>query len=252
MVEMVVVGELCKDVFIYGDCNRICPEAPVPVFTPYFQHTISSDGMAGNVCSNLKVMGGNYIFICNQNDNIVKTRYIDQKTNQMLLRIDESDSTPRILESQLDYIQHLSKDIECLIISDYNKGFLHEDDIALMSTWYKFVFLDTKKKIGSWANDVTFIKINEVEYNNTSDTIGDVVNIDDKLIVTRGDEGCMYGEITYPVSEKIQTVDVSGAGDTFHSAFAIEYMKSKDIVKSIEYAQACTNIVIKKKGVATL
>ena len=45
---------------------------------------------------------------------------------------------------------------------------------------------------------------------------------------------------------------VSGAGDTFHSDFTVEYMKSKDIKKAITFAQECTNQVIMKKGVATV
>ena len=31
MINILVVGELCEDNFIYGECKRLCPEAPVPV-----------------------------------------------------------------------------------------------------------------------------------------------------------------------------------------------------------------------------
>ena len=31
---ILVIGELGKDVFMYGKCDRICPEAPVPIFNP--------------------------------------------------------------------------------------------------------------------------------------------------------------------------------------------------------------------------
>ena len=34
MNKVLVIGDSCEDVFIYGDIERICPEAPVPVFTP--------------------------------------------------------------------------------------------------------------------------------------------------------------------------------------------------------------------------
>ena len=43
---ILVVGDNCKDVFIYGDCNRICPEAPVPVFNPSPLDEVENDGMA--------------------------------------------------------------------------------------------------------------------------------------------------------------------------------------------------------------
>ena len=32
--KILVIGDSCTDIFIYGECNRICPEAPVPVFNP--------------------------------------------------------------------------------------------------------------------------------------------------------------------------------------------------------------------------
>ena len=33
-MKILVIGDSCHDVFVYGKCDRICPEAPVPVFTP--------------------------------------------------------------------------------------------------------------------------------------------------------------------------------------------------------------------------
>ena len=33
-MSVLVIGESCIDVFQYGDCKRLCPEAPVPVFNP--------------------------------------------------------------------------------------------------------------------------------------------------------------------------------------------------------------------------
>jgi bifunctional ADP-heptose synthase (sugar kinase/adenylyltransferase) len=252
IIETVVVGEMCRDIFIYGDCKRICPEAPVPVFTPDYDKEVISDGMAGNVCSNLTAMGAGSLFYCNY-DIPEKTRYIDHKTNQMLLRVDSfDDKVKRITNTQLKQIKEASERINCLIISDYDKGFLHEDDIKLMTKWFEYIFMDTKKTLGSWANKVTFIKINEVEYLNTYHSLKEVRKINDKLIITRGQEGCVYGTEIFPVGEKIQTMDVSGAGDTFHAGFAVEYMRSKNIVSAIHYAQECTNLVIKKKGVATI
>ena len=33
-MKVLVIGDSCTDKFVYGECNRICPEAPVPVFNP--------------------------------------------------------------------------------------------------------------------------------------------------------------------------------------------------------------------------
>ena len=33
-MNILVVGDSCKDIFIYGDIDRLAPEAPIPVFNP--------------------------------------------------------------------------------------------------------------------------------------------------------------------------------------------------------------------------
>lgn len=253
---MIVIGERCRDIFVYGDCRRICPEAPVPVFNPL--STVSNEGMAGNVVSNLTALGIKSIFICNKED-IIKTRYVDEKTNQMLLRVDENDRASAISDKQLHQIYDYSQKHESVIISDYDKGFLSEIDIREITSMFKYSFLDTKKMLGVWMANCTFIKLNSTEFEANRDIIefldlSDYVDdtVDDKLIVTMGQEGCRYKGKVYPVTEKIQTMDVSGAGDTFHSAFVVEYLKNKNVEEAIAFAQACTNEVIKKKGVATI
>ncbi len=248
---ILVVGDNCSDVFVYGDCSRMCPEAPVPVFNPLPLEEVHNDGMAGNVVRNIEALGEEVLFI-KPSDTPIKTRYIDKKTNQMLLRVDICDSRKRITKKQIKHIKQMNKHTNAVIISDYDKGFLFEEDIEDIVSAFEYSFMDTKKLLGSWANGVTFIKLNNTEYNKTYHTLDSIKNIEKKLIITLGDEGCCYEGKAYPVTEKIQTMDVSGAGDTFHAAFTVKYMQTKNIDAAIQYAQECTNIVIKKKGVATV
>ena len=56
---------------------------------------------------------------------------------------------------------------------------------------------------------------------------------------------------TFKVDE-VPVKDVSGAGDTFLSGLVVEYLKTKDIRKSIQFAQECTTQVVQKHGVATI
>ena len=37
-MRILVIGDSGIDKFIYGGVNRICPEAPVPVFNPIYQN----------------------------------------------------------------------------------------------------------------------------------------------------------------------------------------------------------------------
>ena len=106
-MKVLVIGDSCKDKFIYGKCERICPEAPVPVFNPVNQ--VTNGGMTKNVFSNLKSLAPNWdINLVTNEDSISKTRLVDIKTNQMLLRIDDNDQCPRFAD--LDKLEDYDSD----------------------------------------------------------------------------------------------------------------------------------------------
>ena len=54
-MKVLVIGDSCKDVYVYGKCERLCPDAPVPVFMPLRKE--ENQGMAGNVRRNLQSLG---------------------------------------------------------------------------------------------------------------------------------------------------------------------------------------------------
>ena len=56
-----IIGEICEDIFIYGDTPRLSPEAPIPVFIPKVVKT--NNGMSGNVADNIKSIEPNYKII---------------------------------------------------------------------------------------------------------------------------------------------------------------------------------------------
>jgi len=254
-VKILVIGDGCKDVFIYGDIIRLSPEAPVPVFNPLRE--VSNDGMARNVSNNVEALGVTIYTITNQN-NIRKVRYVDTKSNQLVLRVDEHDYCNRIDEVLLSTIQdnkcHIAMngetEIDAIIVSDYCKGFLEEDDIQWICENNKNVFVDTKKELGDWINSATYIKINSLEHEKNIKFFenSDVI---DKTIVTKGNEGCLFQGKIYP-TEDVPVKDISGAGDTFLAGLVVEYMKTNDILKAINFAQECTEIVIQKHGVSTV
>ena len=242
-MKVLVIGESCKDVFVYGDCNRLTPEAPVPVFNPI--NTTENGGMAKNVQKNVLGLG----FECNllTNDNwqtITKSRYIERRANHMFIRVDSNDkSYGRISLENIDLDPY-----DVIIISDYNKGFLSEEDIQEISLKHNNVFLDTKKVLGPWCHGIAYIKINNFEYEKTKHKLDETII--SKLIVTLGSEGALHNNITYPV-KKVEIKDVSGAGDTFVAGLATKYTETKNISKSINFANNCATMVVQKKGVST-
>ncbi len=244
-MKILVIGDSCKDVFIYGNIIRLSPEAPVPVFNP--RREVENDGMAKNVANNVKALGVDVVTITNPNS-IRKIRYVDHKSNQLVLRVDEHDYCQRIDSNLLNDIQN--NHFDSIIISDYCKGFLEEDDIKFICENNKNVFIDTKKKLDMWVNDATYLKINSLEYEENKDFF-DNNSIIEKTIVTKGNEGCLFKSKIYP-TEDVQVKDISGAGDTFLAGLVVEYLKSNDIFKSIKFAQECTKIVVQKHGVSTI
>jgi len=244
-MKVLVIGESCKDVFHYGSCFRLCPEAPVPVFNP--TEKTENGGMAMNVYSNIKSMSVDCDIITNSGWELIeKVRYVDEKRNQMFIRVDfEGGGYPQIDTSKLKNIS----DYDAVIISDYNKGFISEDEIKKICSSHECVFLDTKKMLGDWCKEALFIKINIHELNKTRHTVGE--DILDNLIITLGDGGCSYQGVTYPV-KSVEMKDSSGAGDTFISGLVVKYLEKKDIQEAIKYANQCATTVVQKRGVSTL
>lgn len=240
-MKILVIGDTCEDQYVYCTSNRFCPDAPVPVLNPI--KTVKSLGMAGNVVDNLKSLGAEVDIISN-NEKIKKIRYVHERTNHMFIRIDEGEN--KISRCSLNNIEWNKYD--AVVVSDYCKGFLNEDDLKSISLSHKLTFLDTKKQLGDFASNFTFIKINDVEYNQTKHT---VFSLEDKLIVTLGSKGAKFKNKIYPVKQ-VDVRDTSGAGDTFIAGLSYNFITNNDIDKAIEFANKCASQVVQKKGTAKI
>lgn len=241
-MKILVIGDSCKDVFIYGKANRLCPEAPVPVFIP--QRKTETGGMAANVYENIESLGVEVDLITNP-EVITKTRYVEEKTNHQIIRVDSDSAKSKRVEG-LEYIPY--SDYCAVIISDYNKGFLEYDDIEYICSKHDTVFIDTKKIINEKMLGAKFIKINEHEYESNIEAGQHLNQFYDKLIVTMSGRGCKHMDKEYRV-EEVEVRDNSGAGDTFISALAIQYCRTTDIESAILYANECATIAVQHKGV---
>ena len=54
-MKVLLIGDSCTDVYVYGDVRRLNPEAPVPILEPKREET--SRGMAWNVYNNMLAFG---------------------------------------------------------------------------------------------------------------------------------------------------------------------------------------------------
>jgi len=147
--NILVVGDLMLDEFIWGEVERISPEAPVPVV--WAKKRTYAPGGAANVACNIRSLGANVgivgiigkdingeilekelkkrkietegIFSYSQRPTTLKTRII--AGHQQTVRVDWEDITPIPESWQLeivDYINKVIKKYQALIIEDYGKG----------------------------------------------------------------------------------------------------------------------------------
>jgi D-beta-D-heptose 7-phosphate kinase / D-beta-D-heptose 1-phosphate adenosyltransferase len=147
--KILVIGDLMVDQYLWGACERISPEAPVPVIN------VTSDslvlGGAGNVVNNLKKLGArvdvfSVIGNCKTSSDLynlleeigVETKFLIKQKNRILsrksrliasqqqvVRYDHETSENIDHQSEASLIKLLKENIsdyEIILISDYGKG----------------------------------------------------------------------------------------------------------------------------------
>lgn len=241
MKDVLIIGDSCRDIFVYCNANRLAPDFPVPVLNIVDQS--ENAGMAKNVQRNIQ----SYMpcdILTNQNwQGITKTRYVHDATNHMFMRVDSDSSMDRINLDDVDF------DYKIIVISDYNKGFLSESDISWVCSRHPCVFIDTKKVLGEWASRAKFIKINDYEYKKSKSNL--TPEMDKKIIHTMGGDGCEYLGKRYRV-KRVDVKDTSGAGDSFMAALVVKYHQTSDIGAAIEFANGRASEVVKHRGVTVI
>jgi len=227
--KVLLIGDSCSDRYVYGTCDRINPEAPVPILK--FIRTERTHGMALNVKNNLEAFGID-VHLITQEEPIIKTRYIDERYSQQILRVDIEHNIKPMEEE-------ITEDYDAIVISDYDKGFLTSEKIGDIVSNAKIpVFIDSKKTNLPKSN--CFLKINESESKLLTST-------HDNIIITKGAKGADYKGKNYP-GEKVSTYDVCGAGDTFLSALVYFYLFYGRIESAIPYANKAASIAVSNFG----
>ena len=153
--KILVFGDIMLDHYVFGEVERISPEAPVPILRFKNEHQVL--GGAGNVAHNLVNLGAEVhmatiigkdkegesilellekIEISSENtfqtkniDTTKKTRYLSN--GFQLLRLD--NDSRGFLKEDFDLFKNLINDdinsFDCVIISDYDKGVCSETNV---------------------------------------------------------------------------------------------------------------------------
>ena len=202
--NIAVIGDMMLDGYLWGDVQRISPEAPVPIVE--IDNEFFRFGGAANVALNISKLGCNPIPIgvigddrngeifkellhnANMNSELLindssratttKTRVIS--ADQQIVRIDKEDKQKISKEIEEEIISSLKsniKSIDGIILEDYNKGVLSstliEDIITLANENNKVVTVDPKFDNFFSYKNVTVFKPNLKE---TEDAFGAKLN----------------------------------------------------------------------------
>jgi D-beta-D-heptose 7-phosphate kinase / D-beta-D-heptose 1-phosphate adenosyltransferase len=203
--NILVIGDLMIDHYLWGTTNRISPEAPVQVVDIEKETTVL--GGAGNVISNLKALGAkvSVIGVIGDDDigeelnqilykldtdvNLVtengrktskKSRII--ASNQQIIRYDKESVNDINQQSEISILNSLKKNIEkydVILLSDYGKGVLTETltqkIISISNENNKKVLVDPKGKNYAKYKDAYLLTPNKKEASEATS-----INIQDK------------------------------------------------------------------------
>jgi bifunctional ADP-heptose synthase (sugar kinase/adenylyltransferase) len=236
-MKILLVGDSCYDYYHYGEVKRISPEAPVPIFD--FKYVTKKQGMAANVYENLKALDAEVHFHTRFKEN--KRRYIDLKSNQQILRVDEQIPQEGFDHIIYDLIHYETYD--AIVISDYGKGFFRREDYSqLRKNFDGPIFIDTKDT-NLDIYEGAIIKINQHEYDKSD--LG--CKIDDLIVTYGGEKVTWKDKVFYP--PRVSAYDVCGAGDTFLAALAVRYVETNNMEEAIEFAMKAAAVTVKHIGV---
>jgi D-glycero-beta-D-manno-heptose-7-phosphate kinase len=195
--RVLVIGDVMLDAYLWGNVERISPEAPVPVVA--VNRRSSKLGGAANVAINLKALGaepqlcaviGNdargveliqlmidegldcsCIMTSDSRCTTTKFRIFGNRTQ--MLRVDEEVTDHLNSEDLIDFLQMISQKLESstwdvIIFQDYDKGLLDADIIAHVMDIAKQraipVAVDPKRRNFFNYHGVTLFKPNMKEF----------------------------------------------------------------------------------------
>lgn len=220
---VMVVGDVMLDEWIWGSVSRISPEAPVPVVAVN-DHSFTLGG-AGNVASNLRVLGANVrfvgaigndrladrvhtlleeigvehngVFAVNDRPTTRKTRIVAH--NQQVVRADWESTEPLAAADRTrvaDFVREHAREVDAIVLSDYAKGLLSRE-IVEASLSAPLVIADPKPQNLELFAGVTCVAPNL----NEAASASGIAIVDDASLEAAGKRlleivGCAYVVIT--------------------------------------------------------
>jgi len=291
-ITVAVIGDIILDKYLWGDVERISPEAPVPV-VDVKKDTVSLGG-ASNVANNTASLDAKAYMIGVVGDdenakiieNLLKSKNINpvlikdksrptiEKTriiavSQQLLRIDREDRSKLSVEIEdkiINEIKNIKDEINVFIVSDYGKGVIAQRIMDFIKSLNKPIFVDPKPSNYQLYKNTTILTPNKKEAyesikadkNTDLELVGRKIMSDlelNQLLITLGGEGMALfeGDKILRIPTKAKKVfDVTGAGDTVISVLALARLAGGTWEESASLANTAAGYVVGEIGTATV
>lgn len=301
--KLLIVGDAIADRFVYGTISRVSREAPV--FILKHDQTETVPGGAANCAMNLACLGARVsllavagndeagltlkqrlreskvdvegLYTCDTLRTATKMRILAGQTHssrQQVIRIDYDDNvraTSEMRSQMLGLLEVRLKEVDAVIISDYNYGTVDDSVLAMIRETTKTrgvpVLVDSRFKLKDFIG-FTSATPNEEEVENVigrqPTSLAELETAAEELrkeldyralLVTRGGKGMMLLEdgsspLHIPAVGTDQPVDVTGAGDTVIATFALSVSSAASYVEAAHLANYAGGLVVMKRGTA--
>lgn len=289
--NILVIGDVMLDKYIFGNVERISPEAPVQVVEVEKENYVP--GGAANVANNIVALQGNAlmvgtigkdneanillnelkkrnintegIFIEKNKPTTQKVRILGQK--QQLLRIDyeKKEYISKEIETNIiNFIKNQINNTNAIIISDYAKGVITENLINQIKdiASNKIIIVDPKPKHKNFYKNVSLItpNIKEAKEMTNKEDINDMgkelmKELSTSILITRGEKGMSLfekDEITNIPTKAKEVYDVSGAGDTVVATLTLALAAGATLKQAAILANHAAGIKVGKLGTSTV
>ena len=297
--RILAIGDLMIDQYLHGTVTRISPEAPVPVVD--IENESYELGGAANAVSNIKSLGGNVeavgivgiddagkilldllnekgidtkgIISSGNRPTTVKTRVIGN--GNQIVRIDketkkniDKETTNQILK----HIEEKMENIDAILISDYDKGFITQyllnKLIPLAKSYDIPVIVNSKVENLRFYKNTTIIisnlfdasqvvgikPIHETSIRNIGQWI--LTHLDCKgVLIIRGKKGISIfedGNVKHFSSNTKEISDITGVGDAITGAMALALANGADMQTAATIANAAATVALGTIGTHTV
>lgn len=297
--RVLVIGDLMLDEHVWGTVDRISPEAPVMVVN--VESTDFRAGGAANVATNLRALGADASVLGVVGDDeggvmlrdcladagvgvggliVDKTRSTTRKTRiwashrHQVVRVDRETPrkiAPGTVKRIVDYLNDNARDVDAVLVSDYNKGVATREVVAAaidMADRYGKVSASNPKP----RNVHNFVGIGVMTLNQSEAVAASSIDIESVkdvekagrklmasiqcrgLVITRGGHGLSTFDAAGPrhiPAIESEVYDVAGAGDTVVSTLTLALTCNLDLATAAAIANCAAGAVVRKVGVAT-